>query len=72
MAVRWLKMKKGGDIMRWEKEKLYLGKKREVEKFLWFPKEINKEVRWLEKAKWEESYCFGFDGNAWYPSHWLN
>lgn len=58
--------------MRWKKEKLYLGKKREVEKFLWFPKEIDKEVRWLEKAKWEEAHCFGSYGNGWYPSHWLN
>ena len=25
-------------------------------KFLWFPKTINEETRWLERATWEE--CF--------------
>jgi hypothetical protein len=33
-----------------------LGDTREVRAFLWLPKRINGETRWLERAVWEESY----------------
>jgi len=36
-------------IVRWRDERK-LGDEREVIKFLWFPKTINKETRWLETA----------------------
>ena len=31
-----------------------IGSTRIVTKFLWWPKEINHERRWLEKCSWEE------------------
>ena len=36
--------------MRWGTEKNFPLKKRMIRKFLWFPKKIDKETRWLEKA----------------------
>lgn len=35
-------------------------------KFLWFPKEVDREVRWLEKASWQERRV----GNR-YQGYWL-
>ncbi len=44
-----------------------VGDKRTKEKFLWFPKRIKGVTRWLERAKWEEEYCW-FDGKGWETS----
>lgn len=51
------------------------GQCRVVSKFLWFPKTILKDQRWLERASWTEQYTYiGFgngDGVAWWKSiHW--
>jgi len=49
---------------------------RRVEKFLWFPKTINFETRWLETTAWEEQYDRNFNdplGNLdWIPFRWVN
>lgn len=39
--------------MRWvpKHEKLFVGQERIVERFLLFPTKLNKEFRWLERAK---------------------
>ena len=43
--------------MRWKSKPISkVGDKKIVTKFLWFPKKINRETRWLEKATWEEEY----------------
>jgi len=43
-------------------------------KFLLFPKTVNKELRWLEKASWEEEYVRetfrGFDGYCYIRRYW--
>lgn len=52
--------------MRWNKPKL--GDGRIVKGFLWFPKEINNEVRWLEKAEWKQVYFLGY----WNDREWLD
>ncbi len=36
-------------------------------RFLWFPKVIERELRWLEKATWEEVYYCG-----WTPDKWID
>ena len=43
--------------MKWKTPKS--GDKRIVSKFLLFPREINNEVRWLEKVKIEQEYDRG-------------
>ena len=40
--------------------------------FLFFPKIINGEERWLEWARWEEEWQFwGYDA-GWVPIAWLS
>ena len=45
-------------------------------KFLLFPKVIDNELRWFEKASWEESYvCCGFGTDfhwSWEGVRWIN
>lgn len=62
-------------------KKPLLNDKRIREKFLIFPKEINDESCWFEKAKWEEVYAqtLRFGPNEWptpilrwTPVQWLN
>lgn len=53
-----------------EKIKPIIGNKRIIEKFLWFPKKINLEIRWLERAKIEQEcrWCLyepGISGHYW-------
>lgn len=43
------------------------GDTREKTKFLWLPKEINQEIRWLEYARWQERYYY-----SWEPIKWIN
>ena len=42
--------------------------------FLLFPKTVNKEMRWLEKASWEEEWIHenfrGSDGYHYYREYW--
>ncbi len=41
--------------------------------FLWLPKEINDEIRWLEFAFWTEQLKSGLmeDGPRWEGTRWL-
>lgn len=49
--------------MRWAATKN--GDKRARTRFLFFPKAINHVVRWLEFAKWEEEYMYGWTAKRW-------
>lgn len=42
-----------------------------VTAFLFFPKEIGGEWRWLEHATWEEKYSTCWYSGGWYPTRWL-
>ena len=39
-------------------------------KFLWWPKRIWNETRWLERATWREEYLKIWDGGDWYYEEW--
>ena len=64
--------------MRWKIERLWLGKFRIVEKFLWFPKTIDNERRWLEKCKILQQtvnrpYTFIWENNfIWEDDQWID
>lgn len=61
--------------MRWQSEKEpEYGDKRIKTKFLLFPIEINREVRWLEKATYKETYCYNneYQFHEWVPSKWID
>lgn len=47
------------------------GDRRTVERFLWFPKTLENERRWLERARWEERYLVGSFGRYWIAKRWL-
>ena len=60
--------------MRWKKEKTKDGETRIINKFLIFPKTINRETRWLEKASWVEKWGYwgaAEDGPGWAYIDWL-
>lgn len=48
------------------------GDRRTVKKFIWFPKTIDLETRWLEKAQWCEEFRDFRVTSGWRPIHWLN
>lgn len=55
-----------------------LGQTRIKEKFLIFPKKIKNEIRWLEKARWEEVFKDIYKGfpyyywkKKWVANKWL-
>ena len=61
--------------MKWKaKRKLCNGDERIKSKFLIFPKEIGKEVRWLERVKYLEKYTrnYQYGGYEWVGIKWLN
>ena len=41
------------------------------ERFLWFPKKIYQDVRWLERARWEERYNAHYLWREWECEKWL-
>ena len=53
-----------------------VGEYRKVKKFLYFPKRIGCQTRWLEWAEWQEMYTtwievlgfrrYGWEGRCWY------
>jgi len=66
--------------MRWVKHKPRLGDRRTRRRFLWLPKTIMGEVRWLEVGRWVEEYqgvnSYKWDKNAgpvimMYASDWI-
>lgn len=50
--------------MRWNNVRPKTDEPRFVTKFLWLPKKINHETRWLEKATYEQVYRGAIHG--WY------
>jgi len=46
-----------------------IGQMRVRKGFLFFPKSIYGEMRWLEMAEWQEQVCSGF---KWVATDWLN
>jgi hypothetical protein len=61
--------------MRWNGKKLFRdGDLRFKRKFLWLPKRIGREWRWLEFGQWRERFiCKSFDGPAfWQAFSWID
>lgn len=60
--------------MRFEsKPKPKMGETRIKSKFLFLPKKINNQWRWLEKATWEEVFGYKkYDFKSWSANKWLN
>jgi len=58
--------------MRWTHKFYETGDRRLKEKFLFFPKRIGEDVRWLEFAVWEDVYEGGRDDCYWRPNKWLS
>jgi len=58
--------------MKWEaKKELCIGDARIKKRFLLFPKSINGEVRWFEKATYTQKYETVYsEGCVWYA--WVN
>lgn len=48
------------------------GQLRHKKRFLLLPKEIAGEIRWLEKAEWEEVFDPNYPFDMWRPTKWLN
>ena len=50
--------------------------KRTKRAFLWFPKKIGGETRWLETASWKERYLpthhYSDDPSSWVAMYWIN
>lgn len=51
----------------------HIGQIRKKSKYLIFPKKIGTQLRWLEKATWEEKYGYGkLDNKRWIAFKWIN
>ena len=57
--------------MRWKQETFKHGDKRINQGFLFFPLNIDKDVRWLVRAVWEEEYWEGW-GKNWWAINWVS
>ena len=59
--------------MRWKKQPHPSpGDTRMMTAFLLWPKNINNDVRWLERATWEEKYECGYDWCQFKPVRWID
>lgn len=47
-----------------------VGTKRHRRRFLWFPKTIQHETRWLEVAAWVEIVAHSHKSWWWFPMRW--
>ena len=56
--------------MRWTKAEYNLGDVRFIERFLLFPKTIEKETRWLEYAVIKQVYTNAGSGPGWFDLNW--
>jgi len=45
---------------------------RKRDNFLWFPKTIDYQTRWLERAKWKEIYTWTGDRYVWKILEWVD
>ena len=57
--------------MRWYRNRIQIKDTRIKTSFLWFPKEINDETRWLERATWKEEVIPTRYGLKWTEKCWL-
>ena len=66
--------------MKWKKEKPDIpewGEREHVTSFLWFPRTIRGETRWLETATIEYIYTYAFSVSksrgtgCWFPYKWV-
>ena len=58
--------------MRWRKRYYSIGQTRFDRGFIWWPTNLDGDVRWLERADWEEMYLKGrFWGYTWKKTRWL-
>lgn len=61
--------------MKWECNPMRIGDKRIKSRFLFFPKNIYGECRWLEIATWEEIWETGAGTMGafchWAPTRWI-
>lgn len=70
--------------MKIKREQPAVGTRRERKGFLWLPRIIGEETRWLERARWQERYVRWADvlpsspvvgallGCCWITEKWLN
>lgn len=59
--------------MRWKKKKAPdYGDRRIISEFLFFPKTLDGETRWLESAKIRQSYHPGSVLGGWVDQEWHN
>lgn len=49
-----------------------IGVTRTLTRFLWRPKCIGHELRWLERATWLERRCMGRRGDYWWAEAWMD
>lgn len=54
--------------MRWLIKHIEYGTIKNVKGFLFFPKSIGREFRWLEYTEWEMKFSY----LLWYDTKWLN
>ena len=55
-----------------KKKKIPTGTSRITERFLWFPKNLHGEWRWLERARWEQTYTRMEGYNYWDDEYWID
>jgi len=59
--------------MRWKRTPhLKYGTHRTRTAFLWLPKNIHREVRWLQWATWQETFYYTARYEFWYPDRWID
>ena len=59
--------------MRWRTDRVKYGETRVVTKFLYFPKNIKGDVRWLEVGIFRQTYSMDFEcASIWLDICWLN
>jgi len=59
--------------VRWTKKRLKRGNVRIIRKFLWLPRTIKDETRWLEYAKIKQSWARPpYPKLAWFGFSWID
>ncbi len=58
--------------MRWSKP--IIGARRQKTRFLWLPKTVDGETRWMERVTWEERWGRdqSYDTPWWAPRRWID
>ena len=45
---------------------------RVITRFLLFPKQINGEIRWLERASIKQEYSTNYADDGWHSTEWID